>query len=363
MPGSPYDALEPRAYWRTAVATRRPGRLRGVYDPRFAVTRDTAIVTAGSCFAQHVHHALKTAGFAVVEAEPAPEGVAPEVASRFFYGTFSARYGNIYTPRHFRHLLEEAAGARVPAHPVWQRDGRFFDALRPNVDPGGFAKASAVLAARRLHLSAVNRAMGQADVVILTLGLTETWEDRATGTVYPTAPGVMADPPGGADIGLLTLSHDDVAGDLRAILAHLRGLNQGVRLILTVAPGPLVATAAGGHVLVATAACKAILRAAVATVMADDDGVDYFPSYEIITNPAARGGFFQPNLRSPTPKGIAVVLGHFLSAHDLAAPDLAPDLAADLAAPTPAPLPPDAGEEDDGAICEEALNDPGRGRR
>lgn len=369
MPGSPYDALEPRAYWRTAVATRRPGRLRGVYDPRFAVTRDTAIVTAGSCFAQHVHRALKAAGFAVVEAEPAPEGVAADVAQRFFYGTFSARYGNIYSPRHFRQLLEEATGQRKTAHPVWHRDGRFFDALRPNVDPGGFAGASAVLAARKQHLAAVARAMVQADVVILTLGLTETWQDRPTGTVYPTAPGVIADAPDAADIGLLTLSHDDVVADLRAILAHLRGLNRAVRLILTVAPGPLVATAAGGHVLVATAACKAILRAAVATVMADDAGVDYFPSFEIITNPAARGGFFESNLRTPTPKGIAVVLGHFLGAHDLPAHDLPAqrlpprDLNADdrpaQGRPTGEVDDPDSVTE---AMCEEALNDP-RGRR
>jgi hypothetical protein len=360
MPGSPYDALDARAFWLSAVATRRPGRLRGVYDPRFAVTRDTAIVTAGSCFAQHVHRALKAADFTVVEAEPAPEGVAPEVAGRFFYGTFSARYGNIYTPRHFRQLLEEAAGARKPAHPVWERDGRFYDALRPNVDPGGFAKASAVQAARKQHLAAVSRAMGQADVVILTLGLTETWQDRPTGTVYPTAPGVIADAPKGADIGFLALSHDDVVADLRAILAHLRGLNHAVRLILTVAPGPLVATAAGGHVLVATAACKAILRAAVATMMAEDDGVDYFPSYEIITNPAARGGFFQPNLRTPTPKGIAVVLGHFLAAHDLPTDVLASNDLPDAARPLGRAKDQDDVDE---AICEEVLNDSGGARR
>lgn len=355
MPGSPYDDLEPRAYWRTAVATRRPGRLRGIYDPRFAITRETTILTAGSCFAQHVHRALKSAGFAVVESEPAPDGVSTDVAGRFFYGTFSARYGNIYTPRQFRQLLEESAGLRKPAHPVWQKDDRFYDALRPNVDPGGFAKESAVLAARRQHLTAVSRAVGGADVVILTLGLTETWEDRATGTVYPTAPGVIANPPPDANIGFLNLSYDDVLDDLRMILGLLRAENRFIRMILTVAPGPLVATAGGGHVLVATAACKAILRAAVATFLNEDEGVDYFPSYEIITNPAARGAYFQPNLRNPTPKGVSVVLGQFLAAHNLAA---------EAEDDTPAPLPRSTDEtEPQDVICEEMLNDPkGRGR-
>lgn len=355
MPGSPYDSLDARAYWRTAVATRRPGKLRGVYDPRFALTRDTAILTAGSCFAQHVHRALKASGFNVIEAEPAPEGVAAHVAERFFYGTFSARYGNIYTPRHFRHLLEEASGQRQPAHSVWHREGRYYDALRPNVDPGGYATKEAVIAARAQHLSAVTEAVRKADVVILTLGLTETWQDRTSGTVYPTAPGVIADAPAGADIGYLELSHDDVVSDLREIMAQLQGVNRHIRLILTVAPGPLVATAGGGHVLVATAACKANLRAAVSTVMASDPMVDYFPSYEIITNPAARGSYFQPNLRTPTPRGISVVLSHFLSAHDLAA----------VAEIPPAPPQHQSADEQDAeadVICEEMLNDPGGAR-
>ena len=83
------------------------------------------------------------------------------------------------------------------------------------------------------------------------------WEDRATRTVYPTAPGVIADPPHGADIGFVNLCHDAVVADMRAALAHLRKLSPGLRLLLTVSPVPLTATAAGGHVLVASTASKA----------------------------------------------------------------------------------------------------------
>lgn len=355
MPGSPYDSLDARAYWRTAVASRRPGKLRDVYSPRFSINRETAILTAGSCFAQHVHRALKSSGFSVIETEPAPEGVAPSVAERFFYGTFSARYGNIYTPRQFRQLLEEASGERVPAFAVWERDGRYYDALRPNVDPGGFALESSVQTARRHHLSAVTKAIRMADVVILTLGLTETWEERISGTVYPTAPGVIAEPPPVADIGFLELSHDDVVDDIKGILALLRDVNRHIKLILTVAPGPLVATASGQHVLAATGECKANLRAAVSTILRIDPDVDYFPSYEIITNPAARGSFFQSNLRNPTPRGVSVVLGHFLSAHKLAT-DVQDDDDAPLTFGNN-----DADNESE-AICEEMLNDRGGAR-
>lgn len=354
MAASPYDSLEPRAFWRVSVAGRGPGRLRGLYDPRFAIGRDTRVMTAGSCFAQHVHRALKERGYHVIEAEPAPEGVDPTVASRHFYGNFSARYGNIYTARQFRQLLEEAAGISSPAHPVWTRDGQFFDALRPNTDPAGYGSKAAVVAARADHIGAIRAAVAQAEVVVFTLGLTETWEDRATGTVYPSAPGVIADPPKGADIGFLNLGHDDVVADMRMALAHLRQIVPEVKLLLTVSPVPLTATASGSHVLVASTASKAILRAAVATLMAEDEGIDYFPSYEIITNPAARSVFYARNLRDPSPKGVSVVMGQFIGAHEGTAP--APQsTAADTAANTPTAA---SDDEDDAAICEEMLNDP-----
>lgn len=352
MAASPYDGLDPRAYWRTAVASRGPGRLRDLYVPRFPITRDMPIFTAGSCFAQHVHRALKAAGYAVIEAEPAPEGVPEAVANSFFYGTFSARYGNIYNPRQFRQLLEEAAGTFTPGHPVWSRDGRFFDAIRPNVDPGGFGNARAVALAREDHLAAVAASIARAQVVVFTLGLHETWQDRDSGAVYPTAPGVIADAPDGADIGFVSLGHDEIVAEVRGFLAHLRGINPGVKLLLTVAPGPLVATAGGGHVLVASTAGKAVLRAAADTLVRGDAGIDYFPSYEIITNPAARGAFFAPNLRNPTPKGVSVVMKQFMAAH----------------AATPMPEPVDAQakpgaasdfDDDNAVICEEMMNDPG----
>jgi hypothetical protein len=350
MAGSPYDGLEPRAFWRASVAGRGPGRLRGLYDPRFAIDRTTRVMTAGSCFAQHVHRALKDRGYNVIEAEPAPEGVDPAVASRYFYGSFSARYGNVYTARQFRQLLEEAAGSHAPAHLIWTRDGQFFDALRPNADPDGYGSKAAVLAARADHLTAVREAAAQAEVVVFTLGLTETWEDRSSGTVYPSAPGVIADPPAGADIGFVNLGHDAVVKDVRAALGHLRALSPGIKMLLTVSPVPLTATASGTHVLVASTASKAILRAAVATLMAEDDGIDYFPSYEIITNPAARSVFYAANLRDPSPKGVSVVMGQFFSAHEGAQASEAP-----VAKPTPKAQ---SEDEDNAVICEEMLNDP-----
>ena len=88
--------------------------------------------------------ALKRAGLSVIDAEPALRGMPPETAKRFGYGTYSARTGNIYTVRQFRQLVEEMLGLFTPALPAWERDGRYWDALRPGVEPEGLTSPEQV---------------------------------------------------------------------------------------------------------------------------------------------------------------------------------------------------------------------------
>ncbi|MEM7525278.1 MAG: GSCFA family protein, partial [Pseudomonadota bacterium] len=59
----PYEDLPARAFWRSAVAGRAPGDLAALYRPRFPISSETRIFTAGSCFAQHVGRALQGAGY------------------------------------------------------------------------------------------------------------------------------------------------------------------------------------------------------------------------------------------------------------------------------------------------------------
>ena len=73
-----------------------------------------------------------------------------------------------------------------------------------------------------------------------------------------------------------------------------------------------------------------------------DPLVDYFPAFEIITGPQARGAFWAPGLREVTPEGVAAVMAvfrrHYLAAEALPrAPAAAPapaarDAAAELSA-------------------------------
>ncbi|MDP5307148.1 GSCFA domain-containing protein [Paracoccus spongiarum] len=315
----PYASLPASAFWRTAVAGTEPDLPAAIHAPKFALTPDSRIATAGSCFAQHLGQALRRAGLEVLDAEPAPPGIAPGLAQRHGFGLYSGRYGNIYSVRQMVQLLAEVASGRPDPALVWTRRGRHHDALRPGLDPEGLDSAAEVLAIRRRHLARLRPMLARADVFVFTLGLTEAWQCRRSGRVFPSCPGVIAgrfDPDAHA---FVNFSYPQVLEDLGRMRAALHGFNPQMRILLTVSPVPLTATAAGGHVLPATQYSKATLRAAAGDFAAAHGDADYFPAYEIVTNPAARGAFFADDLRQVTPEGVAAVMRAFLAAHGIAA--------------------------------------------
>ncbi|QXT39300.1 GSCFA domain-containing protein [Gymnodinialimonas ceratoperidinii] len=345
-PPSPYRGLPARAFWRGAVAGASPFPT-DIYRPKFAVTRDTKVFTAGSCFAQHVGAAMKAAGIGVIDAEPARRGMTPETAKRFGYGVYSARFGNLYTVRQFRQLVAEMNGAQ-PALPVWERDGRFWDALRPGVEPEGLATPELVAEMRAQHLSALARALQEAEVIVFTLGLTEAWEHRQSGTVYPTAPGTIAGSYDPEVFRFVNYGVADIVEDFTALETSLASINPDLKWLLTVSPVPLAATAKEDHVLAATTRSKATLRVVCDMLAESSPRIDYFPSYELVTSPAHPRSPFAEDLRSVRPEIVAQIMQTFLAAHGLGG---APDAAA-----SPNPTNPSTESESD-AVCEDILLD------
>ena len=218
----------------------------GLYAPRFAIGRTTAVATAGSCFAQHITRTLRRVGATVLDAEAPPRAMPQEVQRRYGYGLFSGRYGNIYTPRQMRQLLEEVADGAAEARLSGSTSGRFHDAFRPTVEPEGLDTADEVLLHRDYHLARTAGCCGTPRSSSSRSGLTEAWADRETGRVFPLCPGVVAGRFDPLDHALLTFRHRDVLEDLVAIRTLLRRFNPGMKLLLTVSPVPLAATARPG---------------------------------------------------------------------------------------------------------------------
>jgi hypothetical protein len=103
-------------------------------------------------------------------------------------------------------------------------------------------------------------------------------------------------------------SYGEILRDMRRALAILRGVSRRLRVLLTVSPVPLTATASGQHVLNATTYSKSVLRAVAGQLAATRKSVDYFPSYEIITAPPYAGRFYAKNQRSVLPEGVDFVM-------------------------------------------------------
>ncbi|WP_157960223.1 GSCFA domain-containing protein [Albibacillus kandeliae] len=312
----PYRDLPPQSFWKSC----RDGdgfRLGDIYAPRFALSAGDRVATAGSCFAQNISQELRRSELTFVDTEPAPRGMLPGVARAFGYGLFSARYGNIYTARQMRQLLDDAIDGRVHDTAIWESEGRFYDALRPGVEPEGMDSPDEVVAHRLSHLAAVASVVASMDVFVLTLGLTESWIDRDSGLVFPSAPGVIAGAYDSTAHGFVNFGFAEVMDDLRAVIAVLRMVRADLRVILTVSPVPLTATATGGHVLSATTYSKSVLRAVAGELAATDPLVDYFPSYEIVAGLPFGPANYQKNLRNVSDAAVARVMDLFFAAHDL----------------------------------------------
>jgi hypothetical protein len=277
------------------------------------ITREHNVATAGSCFAQHIARHLKDAGFNYFVAESGHPIGDDATKSAFNYGTFTARYGNIYTAKQLLQTFNRAFQKFTPVEAVWPlKDGGFADPFRPAIQPHGFACAEEVYADREQHLAAVRRMFSELDIFVFTLGLTEAWRSREDGAVFPVCPGVHGGEFDSERYEFVNYDSEEVISDLSAVFDQLRDLNPSAKVILTVSPVPLIATAEDRHVLVSTTYSKSALRVACERLVKLYDNVAYFPSYEIITGAYTRGKYFAEDLRSVTEQGVSHVMRLFL---------------------------------------------------
>jgi len=298
--------------------------ISGLWQPAIKFGPRSPVVTFGSCFAQHIGRALRAQGFNWVNAEPKPAGLPDDTALAYNYGVFSARTGNIYTAGLLAQWVGWALGDATPPEEVWEKDGRFYDPFRPQIEPGGFASAEEVRASREMAIEAFRKCITEARVFVFTLGLTESWMNAPGGWEYPMCPGTVA---GEFDAEAHVFVNQDYVAVRRALagtIRRMREANPKLLFLLTVSPVPLTATRSGKHVLVATMESKSVLRAVAGSLASSLAFVDYFPSYEIVTSTRAGASFFEPNFRSVTEAGVARVMSVFTRAHLGDAADPAP---------------------------------------
>lgn len=309
---NPYASLPDTAFWRNAVASKESYMdISGLWKPKFQIKPEDKVSTYGSCFAQHIGRSLRARGYTWFTPETPPGTVSKELEHRFNYGIFSSRTANIYTSTLLLQWTRWAFGIETPPKEVWKTDGRFFDPFRPRIEPEGFETAREVAQLRKITLKNFRRSVAQADVFVFTLGLTERWVNTAEGYEYPMCPGTAGGTFDAASHSFENLGYEQIVEALNKTFAILLEHNPKLRILLTVSPVPLTATASGQHVLTATMRSKAVLRTVADHFASKYDYVDYFPSYEIISSPVFQGAFFEKNLRGIHPDGVNFVMDSF----------------------------------------------------
>lgn len=324
---NPYHDIPDVQFWSHQVEGKAATAID--YDPAPKWKFDIAsnkFATAGSCFAQHFQRQIRMRGGLYASSERPHPLISADLD--LGYDLFSARYGNIYTCRQFRELIEQALGRRAPIFDFFPaKSDEWIDLLRPRAVPGGFSCEEAARADRIYHLNRVAALLRAVDVFVFTLGLTEAWINAKAGHTYAICPGVIN---GAFDPRKHVFKNFDVIEcitDLQATCKMIHQINPKIRILLTVSPVMLVASYEGRGALQSSIASKAILRATADICARSFDFVDYFPSFEIVTGPQSAGRFYKFDCREVSSEGVDQVMQVFFRSRFLTVPQLIADAA------------------------------------
>ncbi|OUU43219.1 MAG: hypothetical protein CBC12_14295 [Candidatus Puniceispirillum sp. TMED52] len=307
---NPYIGLSEKHFWKPSAAKfQESSFIEELWIPKFEISDNAAIITAGSCFAQNIGRWLKKNEFNWMNFPDSSKN-SDKNQNRTEAPKFSFETGNIYTARQLRQWIAQALGDIKIIDTVLERDGRFYDAQRQMEEPCGFESHEDMLESKTKLLKNIKIGIETADIFIFTLGLTEGWEDRG-GVAYSSAPGVIAGEFDASNHQFKNYSYHEILSDIVWVINRLKNVNNNLKFLTTVSPVPLTATASQNHVLVASTASKSVLRAVCEELIFEHNDVDYFPSFDLLTSHINVDSKFTDNLRTISSEGVEFVMKHF----------------------------------------------------
>jgi len=252
-----------------------PGRYPHDENQGLVIDKSTPIASMGSCFAREIRKVLIREGYSyITEERDHPASVHASAAWERTYNTFS-----------MRQIFEYTFDAFKPRTRWW-----ISPKTRQVQDPyRRIILYESVGAAERdfaHHVACSRQALLKAKVLILTLGLTEIWEDKTDQSVICLPSGPYFNEGGGKDEYEFRVSrYQENLDNLEIIYTLMKRHNPECSIIMTVSPVHLVATCRRDmDVISANCNSKSTLRAAVDEFVCRHKDVFYFPSYEMATS-------------------------------------------------------------------------------
>lgn len=230
------------------------------------LSRGARVLTIGSCFAQEVAAWLRR--------ERGEEGEREGIFA------FGAGFVNTFT---LRRMIGWALGREEASGTLYMEgrggSGDIRRLVRMPVDEEMRASSRAMLES--------------ADALVVTLGLSEVWEDAVSGEVFFGAiPERVFDP---MRHRFRVTTVDENWRNIELLVGHLRESGLDMPVVVTLSPVPLIATFRPVSAMTASSVSKAILRVAIDEMMRHraprHGGLYYFPAFEIVTDVFGPAGY------------------------------------------------------------------------
>jgi GSCFA family len=261
---------------------------RVTVTPRSILSKNTKVFAIGSCFAVEIRNALRLAGYDVypkyrnIRFDPRVQqaGHLPARDNVNHYDTFAIR----------QEIERAVARAHWPDESLWkltslprgcrlQVNHVFQDPLRRHF----YASSIDQVRALRYEVDrCIDDGLAGADVVIITLGLTECWREGRTG-LYACIGPESEDSESFNRLKFHASTFEENRENLSATLDSIRSTYPEKKIVLTVSPVRLHRTWSGEDIVVANAMSKATLRAVAGEICRSDPSLLYWPSFELST--------------------------------------------------------------------------------
>ena len=247
-------------------------------ENRGSLCHSDGIMMLGSCFSDNIGARLRAA-MMKVDINP---------------------FGTVFNPMSVASSIHRIiSGTPVAGTELFQANGQW----NSYAFHSRFSSANKLTALRKMNdrLDRAHVNLAQAKALIITLGTAMVYRLKTTGEVVSNCHKV---PQHEFERGMADI--DEIAATLSVALAALRRFNPGIKVIFTISPIRHIADG-----LETNSLSKAVLRCAVDKVIANSEGCEYFPAYEIVLDDLRDYRFYNADMVHPTDVAIEYIWQQF----------------------------------------------------
>ncbi|MBD5255393.1 MAG: GSCFA domain-containing protein [Barnesiella sp.] len=241
------------------------------------ITHHKGVVMIGSCFAESMAQRMK----------------------RQLFRVNSNPFGPLYNPASIEHMIDRAVN-EIPfdESEMIERDGSWYSLYCHTLLSAPSAASLATILNQRLKT--LKNDIAAASHIFITFGTAYTFRYRPTGNIVGNCQKLPA-----SDFERELMSVDQTTEAVSHTVGLLRQINSDIKIWLTVSPIRHTADGAHGNLISKSTLLLACHRAG------DASGIDYFPSYEIMTDDLRDYRFYAPDMVHPSDQAADYIYERF----------------------------------------------------